>query len=207
LGIFLDDVSLRPYTCTYQQTAGTCTLWGEKDLLAGDTFWNFSDVKPGDYGFNIISLHVFNNDAFACMISNNIQDYDNTLVEPEAALGDSLAAGELSPFIKLFIWEDGNANNIFDTGEAILAPANSPINVSMNKLSLAAVSTKYIGMAWCAGTQSLSGSTISCDGSSMGNIAQTDSFTADVTAYAVQQRNNVGFECSSVQLPTPVKAN
>jgi hypothetical protein len=100
----------------------------------------------------------------------------------------------------LFIWEDSTQNNIYDIGETILAPANSSLGTSMNKLSLASASTKYIGMAWCAGTQSLSGSTLACDGSSMGDIAQTDSFTADITAYAVQQRNNTSFECSSVNL-------
>lgn len=206
LGIFLDDVSLRPYDCTYQQVGGTCTLWDEKDLVDGDIFWNFADVKPGDYGFNIISLHVYSNDAYACMIANNIVDLENDNIKPEQIAGDvSIPQGELSQFIKLFIWEDSTQNNVYDVGETILAPANTLLSTSMNKLALAAASTKYIGMAWCAGTQSLTGNVISCDGSGMGNIAQTDSLTADVTAYAVQQRNNGDFNCADVQLPIPVK--
>jgi predicted ribosomally synthesized peptide with SipW-like signal peptide len=207
LGVFLDYVTLNPYVCNYIVVGGNCKLWELKDLGQGDYFWNFGDIKPGDYGTNIISLHAYSNDAFACLITNNVIDLDNTLVEPESSLGDTLAIGELSPFVKIFAWEEsGTPNNIYDIGETILIPVNSPLTTAMNpKIALTASNTKYIGLAWCVGTQGLSGNTITCNGSSVGDIAQTDSFTAFITAYAEQQRNNAGFNCANVQLPIPVK--
>jgi predicted ribosomally synthesized peptide with SipW-like signal peptide len=200
LGVFLDNVSVHPYDCDYQIIGGTCTLWEKKDLGEGDRFWNFGDVKPGDYGINIISLHAFDNDAFACLTIGDIVDSDNTLTEPETALSDTLDNGELSPFIRLFIWEDSTQNNIYDVGETILLPANSPLTAALNPaIALQASNTKYFGIAWCAGDQSVVGNVISCDGSSMGNIAQTDSTTASLTAYAEQQRNNPDFSCNPAE--------
>jgi hypothetical protein len=75
----------------------------------------------------------------------------------------------------------------------------------MIEMSLTTVGTGYIGLAWCAGTQTVSGSTISCDGNGMSNIVQTDSAMADLVAYAVQQRNNEEFSCEDVDL-TPEEA-
>lgn len=206
-GTFLDAVDVHLMDCSsYQITGGTCKLWDLKDLGTGDYFWNFGDVKPGDYGVNIISLHAYSNDAYACLFTNNIDDEENTLTPPEIAAGDTTAgpgpgSGELSQFIKIFVWEDSNTNNAYDIGENILVPVNSPLTASTTKIALTASQTKDIGLAWCAGTQSLTGSTISCDGSSVTNIAQTDITTANITAYAEQQRNNSGFDCAKVVLP------
>jgi hypothetical protein len=55
-----------------------CKLWNLKDLATGDTFWNFEDIKPGDHGTNLISLHAYNNDAYACLFADNFVDSDNT---------------------------------------------------------------------------------------------------------------------------------
>jgi predicted ribosomally synthesized peptide with SipW-like signal peptide len=179
-----------------------CKLWSLKDLVGGDIFWNFNDIKPGDHGTNIISLHAYNNDAFACLITDHVVDLDNTLTEPEVTLNDTLPLGELSQFVKIFAWQDSNHNNVYDVGETILVPANSPLTAAMNPaIALTASNTKFIGLAWCVGTQSVVGNVISCSGASVGDIAQTDSFTAYITAYAEQQRNNAGFDCSKVILP------
>jgi len=208
LGVFLDNVSVSPMDCDYQITGGTCKLWDLKDLEEGDYFWHFNDVKPGDYGVNVISLHAFSNNAYACLKTNNIDDQENEIVDPETAAGDTPTSGlptglgELSQYIKVFAWEDSNQNNTYDLTDTILLPANSSLTSAMNpSIALIASNTKYIGLAWCAGTQSLLGTVISCDGSTMGNDAQTDSFTADVTAYAVQQRNNPNFNCGNIELP------
>ena len=209
-GGYLDDVSVKALSCsnTYPN-GGTCTLWGEKDLGEGDTFWKFDDVKPGDHGINVISLHVDSNDAFACLITNNVDDRENDLIAPETAAGDLANVGllngygELSQFIKAFAWNDANNNGIYELGEAQLLPPNTPVvDTELLQLSLTGGGpAQYIGLAWCAGTQSVVGNAISCDGSAMGNVAQTDSFTADVTAYAEQQRNNPDFDCANVVLP------
>jgi len=178
-----------------------CGLWQSTDLT-NQTFFNFDDIKPGDYGTNVISLHVDSNDAYACLLTSNESDLDNTLAESEDDLGDTLAVGELSPFLKVFAWDDADNDGVYEGETQLLAP-NTPI-VDLELLSLSLTGggpTLYVGLAWCAGTQSVSGTTISCDGSTMGDIAQTDSFAADLTAYAVQQRNNENFTCDSVVLP------
>ncbi len=180
-----------------------CELWQSTDLDGSQQFFNFGDVKPGDYGTNLISLHVDSNDAYACLLTSNEDDQDNTLVDPEVALGDTVPAGELSQFVKVFAWDDTDNDGVYE-GEAQLLAPNTPIaNLNLLNLSLASGGTKYVGLAWCAGTQSVVGNIISCNGATMSNIAQTDSFTADLTAYAVQQRNNPGFNCTDVVLPTP----
>jgi len=73
--------------------------------------------------------------------------------------------------------------------------------------------TLYIGKAWCFGnigqapfsqdglgttsprTPANSNGGITCDGSQLNNMTQTDSLTADVTFTAVQSRNNSGYLC------------
>jgi predicted ribosomally synthesized peptide with SipW-like signal peptide len=202
-GTFLDAVKLHPYECEYTIIGGTCTLWDLKDLGEGDYYWDFDDVKPGDYGLNIISFHSYDNDAYACLITHDIVDVENTVVDPEIEAGDDIASiiGELSQFITLFAWEDTNQNNAYDNGEPIISGPDQPLDTAIGEISLTESNTKYIGVAWCAGTQSVVDSTISCDGSSMGDIAQSDIMTASITAYIEQQRNNPDFDCSNVILP------
>jgi len=179
-----------------------CSLWGLKNLEAGDTFFNFDDVKPGDRGINIISLHAYDNDAYACLIVGNVNDNENTAIDPEIKAGDNPGdpEGELSDYIKFFMWQDDN-DKIYEVGETILAGPSSSFQAAMDKISLTESNTNYIGLAWCAGTQTLEGDIIKCDGSTMGDIAQTDILTATITAYAEQQRNNPNFSCANVVLP------
>lgn len=204
-GTFLDDVRVYAMSCTTVIQNGQCKLWDEKDLSNGDVFWNFTDVKPGDHGTNVISLHVYDNDAFACMLTEDVEDDENSLIEPEDEAGDgSPDQGELSSFIKLIIWGDVNHNGLKDPGEDELYN-NGFTNVAMNTLSLAATTTEYLGSAWCFGDmhEELDG-TFSCDGSSdLYNTAQTDTLTANVLFEAVQQRNNANFQCSSLLQQEP----
>ncbi|MDZ4229527.1 MAG: hypothetical protein U1C53_00115, partial [Candidatus Veblenbacteria bacterium] len=87
-------------------------------------------------------------------------------------------------------------------GEPTLAGPNSPIETEIIQMSLQSSITGWLGLAWCAGTQSLIDTNantindaIDCDGSGNQDVAQTDSYVATVTAYAVQQRNNTPFFC------------
>jgi len=206
LGIFLDNVSVHPYTCQYQIVGGTCTLWGEKDLGPDDYYWHFDDVKPGDYGTNIISLHAYSNDAYACLIDHNIKDYENVCIDPENAVSDPSCGvgdhdGELSGLLKAFVWvDDSPQNNAYDNGETILYGPNAAFtNINtMARIPLTESNTKYIGIAWCFGTQTVDGSGIHCSGTGNQDIAQTDSFQSYFTVYAEQQRNNDGFTCTGV---------
>ncbi|MBP9727860.1 MAG: DUF642 domain-containing protein [Candidatus Moranbacteria bacterium] len=209
LGGYLDDVSVRMLDCptdTYTLTkGGTCKLWSEKDLQASDVFWNFTDVKPADWGKNTISLHVYSNDAFVCLMPKNVLDDENTVLKPETLAGDTAAVGipngELSMELEFFMWQDNDADNTYDAGEPILVPAGTPFkNIASMQLALASPApVTLVGVQWCAGDQALAGVNVTCDGNGMGNIAQTDKVTSDFVAYAVQQRNNSGFTCS--QLP------
>jgi len=177
-----------------------CQLWTETDLNGSQTFFNFGDIKPADWGTNLISLHVTSNDAFACLFPNNIVNGENNLIEPEDTAGDVTPAqpdGELSQFIKMFAWDD-DGDGVYE-GETTLIPVNTSldtVDTEIIAMNLQSSGVDYIGLAWCVGTQSLPGGVITCSGSAA-NIdrAQTDSVTASLTAYAVQQRNNEGFDC------------
>lgn len=186
-----------------------CMLWEEQDLNGSQTFFNFGDIKPADEGSNLISLHVESNDAYVCLLPHDIEDAENTRIEPEESAGDptdgTTEDGELSQFIKMFAWiDDGDGE--YTVGESIVITENTPISdvdTEVIAMDLASGGVGYIGLAWCIGTQSLSGSDVLCSGSGgSGNIdtAQTDSVSASLTAYAVQQRNNPNFLCEDVVL-------
>lgn len=214
VGTFLDDVELVKLDCVDQViVGGQCRTWTEKDLAEGDRFWFFDDVKPGDRGTNVISLHVYDNDAFACVLTGDVADDENTLTEPEEEAGDNTPGnpsgegeGELAQYLKLFIWEDNN-DGVYENGEDTLYGPNAPFTeVAMDKLSLAATTTSYLGVAWCFGEQTLNGTTIECDGTSDDyNDSQTDSVTASLIFDAVQQRNNTDFQCRDLLPNEPIK--
>jgi len=179
-----------------------CVLWQSTDLDGSQAFFNFGDIKPSDWGTNLISLHVNSNDAFTCLFPNNITDAENVRIEPEETADDpsdgTTTNGELSQFIKMFAWAD-DGNGIYE-GENAVIPVNTPFNMVDSEIIAMSLSgggpTGYIGLAWCVGTQSLSGNNILCSGNATGiDQAQTDSTSASLTAYAVQQRNNENFSC------------
>lgn len=181
----------------------------DENTLGMDEFFNFSDIKPGDSGENTISVHVGSNDAWMCASVANIGDADNTLTEPENAdvdEVDDLASGELDNNLEFFAWTD-DGDNVFEVGETALGGPVSASSLSATTWALAeggdtpieGDSTSYIGLAWCAGDigSPTPGSPITCDGSVMGNEAQTDSWNADLTFYVEQSRNNPNFQCQS----------
>lgn len=184
---------------------GPETTWTEKDLSDGDVFWNFNDVKPGDSGTNVISMHVYDNDAYACMATENVTDVENTNIEPEQAAGDTdTPEGELAQFLKLFIWGDTDFDGEYDVGEQELYNGDFD-SVAMERFELQATTTAYLGSAWCFGEMTATpGSPFSCDGSSsVYNVAQTDSVTSNLVFTAVQQRNNDNFQCAPPTEPEP----
>jgi predicted ribosomally synthesized peptide with SipW-like signal peptide len=215
LGIFLDDVSVHPINCTYQLNGNVCELWTETDLT-DQQFFQFQDVKPGDMGKHVISMHVFNNDAYACMYTDNNQDDDNGLTEPEQyealdTTGGPLQ-GELSKYLDVFAWRDLNGDGIYQpTGETPLVGPDTYENLFINGNGiayadsstggnvLAATTTAYIGFTWCAGDLSVDTSgNFTCDPTGMGNITQTDSLKSDVIFRAEQVRNNGSFTCNGL---------
>lgn len=102
----------------YPQPGTPCGgTWSESDLIKDSLafrFFNFDDLKPGDEGENTISLHVYNNDAWGCMLVDNVVDSDVTCTEPESEDADDLsctpngnvAVGELGAALTFDAWLD-----------------------------------------------------------------------------------------------------
>ena len=154
---------------------------------------------------NSVAIFLF---LFACLIPNNIINNENTPVDPEITASDDLqdnpGNGELGNYLEFFLWED-NGDGAYQSPEPILAGPGTTIDQIQTEMVALQLTgngpTEYVGLAWCAGNQTLSENNVLCDGAGMSNIAQTDSLLASLTAYAVQQRNNPGFLCSGVELP------
>ncbi|MES2966747.1 MAG: TasA family protein, partial [Patescibacteria group bacterium] len=193
--------------------------WTQTDLGISNKFFNFGDVKPGDEGENTISLHIDSNPAWVCADVAITSNDDESSVEPELGAGDvldtaSITDGELAQNIEFTAWLDNAStngavpgDNIHQAGEVLyFAPGPASTVLAGGTLTIAdggtgtplpGGSTSYIGLAWCAGdmTASTGVGPIACDGAAMGNMAQTDSMTADLTFRVEQSRNNAGFRC------------
>ncbi len=123
------EVGYTPVVGQYPERGSLCDgTWLVTDLGA-QKFWNFTDVKPGDNGENTISLHVDNNDAYACIDVAITKNDDVTCNDPEnAAEGAGICNtdglpdfdGELAQNLTFFAWSDWGATLGFqgdDTGE------------------------------------------------------------------------------------------
>lgn len=204
----------------YPQAGTACSgTWTLKDLQPTiDKFFNFADVKPGDNGENTVSLHIDNNDAWACVDITNIANNDNTNNTPEVLAGDvtpgPVGGGELGANLNFIVWNDNGAgggvagDNIWNGTEPLLTSGAAPSVAQSYTLAappgapLVGGSTGYIGVAWCAGTWSSIAQGATCNGATMGNIAQTDSYAADVAFRVEQSRNNPNFTCAPQVAPT-----
>lgn len=182
--------------------------WTLKDLST-EKFFDFADVKPGDYGEGTISLHIDNNDAWACMTVTPVKNDDMSSTEPELKENgetpedpNNLMDGELAQNLTGMIWADVCATNatpgdniyqvecdkLIGTGIAPLTAVTLPLaDAGANVFTgtpgpLLGLGTYFIGTSW-----SLPGAT--------GNIAQTDSYVANISFSTVQHKNNPNFRC------------
>lgn len=193
--------------------------------LDGRLFFNFRDLKPGDWGEDTISLHVNDNDAYICADITLTSNEENTITEPESKLGDNDDTGELAQEIN-FVWWADDGDNVLETDEKgsviksnlggawlnqayTIALADSQRNIWDATQSGGPVTggvNYFIGKAWCYGeltTVPVSegegdpavDSGIFCNGEPVSNISQTDSATLDVSFTALQSRHNEGFVC------------
>ena len=187
--------------CTYNgQSSTECGTWDSKDLTS-EKFFNFSDVKPGDYGENTISLRVDDNPSWLCMTISPTANDDISSTEPELKELD-----ELRQNMTFHVWADVcnespavPGDNIYQEGcdknitESIsgdpltVALADSIQNVFTGNAneSVNGNQNYYLGFVWSLP-------------SNVGNIAQTDSFVADISFQAEQSRNNQGFVCPGI---------
>jgi len=201
--------------------------WQLADLV-NQLFFSFEDLKPGDIGEDTISLHVNNNDAWACMSIDLTGTPENDQTEPESELDQTSGAeeGELQNELYFAFWAD-DGDNVYENDEQIFAQglvanlfdgenwalADSQTNVWGYSAGtpLTGVTEYYVGKVWCYGVLTPEafpqgpntppterGTGFVCDGSQVGNESQTDGIIADVEFYAVQSRNNAGFMCSSM---------
>jgi len=184
--------------------------------LTDEKFFSFGDLKPADHGWRNLSLHVSENDSWACLLVTNKYDDENTPIDPELDAGDTTddghPNGELDSNTEVFVWQDNNDDGLYNAGDNALTAEDG---VTLDTLDYVVVAdstsgspltnteTRQIYIAWCAGDQTVDGGagTITCDGGGMSDVAQTDKFSADMTVYATQTRHNDGFKCSQVELP------
>lgn len=141
------------------------TSWGLSNL-DGKLFFNFPDVKPGDVGEDTISLHVNNNNAWACMNILITSTKENGQSEPEDLVDPTGAddSGELQDNLYFKFWAD-DGDNVYEEGEKIFkrgwakdilngqnwSLADSKVNVWNGNGPLLGNTIQYIGKAWCFG--------------------------------------------------------
>jgi len=95
-------------------------------------------------------------------------------------------------------------NNEYDAGDTALGISTLGDLGSLasydsdNGEFLTEATNENVGLAWCAGQISVDEYTIGCDGDTMLNDAQSDSFISDLELYAEQVRNNGEFSCADV---------
>jgi predicted ribosomally synthesized peptide with SipW-like signal peptide len=156
--------------------ANPANSWSLADLVAGThKFFTFSDLKPGDYGEDTISVHVGSNNAWMCAAARITSDLDNSITEPEDESdldddnADATPDGDLDSALNFAFWVDDGDNvledNEYDGGAGIflqgslanmgaagaIALADSAGSVLPSAGPVPGNSTFYIGKGWCYG--------------------------------------------------------
>ena len=152
--------------------------------LDDQLFFNFLDVKPGDWGENTISIQVENNESWLCLDGTLIANNENGINEPERKAGDaSTTTGELGNFIHFIYWAD-DGDNVYEDDEGVattsifqLSATSTPLaDVLLNlwggsSTPFAPNEVAHLGLGWCFGnTGNVASSTVVQDGVSDGSI-------------------------------------
>lgn len=178
-GGLIDNVRVREMECEIMEEENwTCELWELKNL-DNEKFFNFDDVKPGDWGTNVISYHVFDNDAHVCMIIDDVTEEE---VDPK-----------LAGALNFLVWEDDGYGNYDSENELYEGPIVGDWRAYLG--DVVGSTDNYVGLFWCAGEIVKDGNDLSCDGSEMGNEYQGAEMLADLIFYAEQSRHNTKFSC------------
>lgn len=129
-------------------------------------FFDFHDLKPGDYGEDTISVHV-QNDAWACMAFDVTATPENNVNEPEVDAGDTLnngnLDGELQNYLNFAFWLD-DGDNVYENDEGPLLFNDSLADLNSDWQALADSlnngqplpaneegAASFIGKFWCFG--------------------------------------------------------
>ncbi len=158
-------------TSYYNGAISSSTSWVLSDLTI-QKFFDFLDLKPGDFGEDTISLHVDNNDSYLCANVKLTSNDENGCTGPEALVDKTCdnpgpGQGELAQNMN-FIWWADDGDNVYETGEKIISggpigaiPVGGSVTVpladSQNNIwtgsggPVPGGQTLYIGKAWCFG--------------------------------------------------------
>ncbi len=96
------------------------TTWIQTDLGPTHKFFYFTDVKPGDFGEDTISLHVLNNDAWGRLVIGEPVESENGCSGGEVALDPTCTSGidgELRENTNFYIWLDQGSVPGFQNGD------------------------------------------------------------------------------------------
>ncbi len=222
-----------PCTGTWAATdLGAQTFFNFNDVKPGDEGENTISLHiTSNPAWACVDVNITKNDDMTVNEPEDAEvlELDTPITDPDADLMD----GELAQNLKFASWLDqgatlgwqgkgndvGEGDNIWQGGatEPLLfsnqtGPASDVLggksyaladSVTNGGIPMAPNVTNYIGLAWCAGTQAIVGNTITCDGSTLGNIVQTDSMEASIAFRVEQARNNENFRCTP-QVVVPV---
>ncbi|MHA1482061.1 MAG: TasA family protein [Candidatus Heimdallarchaeaceae archaeon] len=200
--------------------------WELTDLEDGaHKFFAFGDLKPGDYGEDTISLHVYNNDAWACVTLGPLTNDDNGCNEPESEVDGTCGPGEgeLGDNLYFKIWAD-TCRRLGSNFPVVIAPALPGDNIYQPDCDVLLTEGPANGDPLSGVTWTLADSTgnvfdIQGEGplvgsndyylgvgwyipSDVGNIIQTDSVSGDISFYVEQSRNNPNFKCVEPETTT-----
>lgn len=176
------------------------TTWESTDLGAAHKFFYFTDVKPGDFGEDTVSLTV-DNDAWLRMLIGITADTENgcngpeTVAEPDCALNDD---GELLENLLFTVWLDEGVTPGFQ-GPQDLSECDNDYVVS-EEPTLISEGTVQDGEIWelddyppydhlVAGDKACFGIAWKLPGT-VGNEVQSDGVVATMEFQVEQYRNN-----------------
>ena len=189
--------------------------WTETDLGLQHKFFYFTDVKPGDYGEDTISLHV-DNDAWLRLVIDVTEDLDKTCTEPESKViptnldpectlpTPAPGPGELRNNLVFSMWLDqgaipgfgGQANDPTECDNIKQPSSTEPIEPEIIAEGPINPTQEIWDLSLYTPYSYLKGGETACFGvawklpSTVGNEVQTDSFVGDMTFQVQQHRNN-----------------
>lgn len=157
-------------TSYYNGIFNPMTSWQLKDLTLNEKFFDFGDLKPGDWGEDTISIHVDDNDAYVCaeitLTSNEENDCNEAELSDESNC-ESDTEGELAQNI-YFVWWADDGDSVLEDNEEVISEGLIG-NLSLNESYVVALADsqnniwknspgpilggeiKYIGKGWCFG--------------------------------------------------------
>ena len=94
--------------------------WTARDL-DGEQFYDYGDIKPGDWGEHTLSIYVDNNDAYGRILTTAIENRENLCTEPEGDVDGTCSGrwcGELAQNMYTFSWKDDGTDKLPGTNDS-----------------------------------------------------------------------------------------